>query len=413
VSSEVVMEPVRIPAVGASRLLVRLSNYRLFLAVFTIFVAFYVGLQSSLLPPIFTAYARLLPPQTNTSTATSLLNQVGGAAVLGSSALTLKNPSDLYASLFFSRSVQDDVIAKFRLAEHYGIDDVDVLRSEIAKRTKVDVGKDGIITLSYTDKTSARAADIANAMIEAMYKIAQRLSRSEAVRRSDFYDILITDARKRLADAIEELRLVENKTGLTRLKGQEEGSAAALVELQGQIASREVELQKMAQTATSRHPEVVRVQAELSALRQQMYRLFPQEKRSELEKQYKDKTNKLPPEKIDLLLPFHTYANSRAIVEPPRRMVENYANVLEQLIKAQALSKVDETRDFSAISILDEAVAPTRKSGPRIYINAAVGGLVGFLLAVMLALAWDILFTDPTRRARWGNVYRSFLRKGR
>jgi tyrosine-protein kinase Etk/Wzc len=407
------MEPVRIPAVGASRLLVRLSNYRLFLAGFTLFVAFYVGVQSSLSPPIFTAYARLLPPQTNTSTATSLLNQVGGAAVLGSSALTLKNPSDLYASLFFSRSVQDDVMAKFKLAEHYGIDDVDVLRSEVAKRTKVDVGKDGIITLSYTDKTSARAAEIANAMLDAMYKIAQRLSRSEAMRRNDFYEILIKDARQRYLVALEELRVLENRTGLTRLKGQEEASAATMVELQGQIATKEIELQRMATTATPQHPEVMRARSELNALRAQMSKFFPVQKRNDLEKDYQDKALQLLPARANFYLNAQTYPNSRAVVEPLRHAVESYSTVLEQLIKAQALSRVDETRDFSAISILDEAVAPTRKSGPRIYVNAAVGGLVGFLLAVMLALAWDILFTDPTRRARWSNVYRSFLRKGR
>ncbi len=406
------VEPVHIPAVGASKLLVRLSRYRLFLFFFPIILALMVGAYSFSKPPIFTAYARLLPPQTNTSTASSLLNQVGGAAVLGSSALTLKNPSDLYASLFFSRSVQDDVIAKFQLAAHYDIDDVDLLRSEIAKRTKVEVGKDGIITLSYTDKTGTKAADIANAMIEAMYKIAQRLSRSEAQRRSDFYDALIADSKNRLADAIEQLRVVENQTGLTRLKGQEEGSAATLVELQGQIASREVELQKMAQTATSRHPEVARVNAELSALRRQMARFFPQQNRIEVEKDYSDKTASRVRETVDLLLPFRTYANSRAMVEPARLMVDNHAHVLEQLIKAQALSRVDETRDFSAISILDVAVAPTRKSGPRVYINAAVGGLIGCFLALMLALTWDLLFTDLNRRQRWRNVYRSFARKG-
>jgi tyrosine-protein kinase Etk/Wzc len=412
VTAEVLIEPVRIPAVGASKLLVRLSRYRFFLFFFPCLMAAAAGVFSALQTPVFTAYARLLPPQTNTSTASSLLNQVGGAAVLGSSALTLKNPSDLYASLFFSRSVQDDVIDRFKLAQHYGVKDIDLLRAVIAKRTKVEVGKDGIITLSYTDKTSARSADIANAMIEAMYKIAQRLSRSEAQRRNDFYDILIADSRQRLSLAIEELRVAENKTGLTRLKGQEEGSAAAWVELQGQISSREIELQKMAQTATLQHPEVARVRAELSALQQQMQRLFPKEMYSELEMKYRDQTSKLQFRNPDLLLPFQTYADSRALVEPARRMVENHANVLEQLIKAQALSRVDETRDFSAISILDAAVAPTRKSGPRIYINAAVGGLIGFMLALMLALTWDIFFTDLARRARWGNVYRSFARKG-
>lgn len=411
--AEVKVEPMRVPAVGASHLLIRLSNYRLFVIVFSLTAAFCVGFDSSKSPPIFTAYARLLPPQTNTSTASTLLGQVGGAAVLGSSALTIKNPSDLYASLFYSRSVQDDVINRFKLAEHYGIDDIDELRKEVGRRTKVEVGKDGIITLAYTDKASVTAATIANGMLGAMYKIAQRLSKSEAGRRNEFYDTLIADAQMRLTNAIEELRVAENQTGLTRLKGQEEGSTAALIELRGQIATREVELKKMAISATDLHPEVVRVKEELRALRQQVATLFPVPKNLSRSKNDEQADPKLRTSVHELFLPYETYPNSRARVEPLRRSVDNYAVVLEQLIKAQALSRVDETRDFSGISILDDAVAPTRKSGPRVYVNAAVGGLAGFFLAVMLALIWDVLFTDPARRARWQGVFRSFARKGR
>jgi tyrosine-protein kinase Etk/Wzc len=413
VRERIVVQPLHVPAVGASRLLIRLSHYRLFLLLCTLVLAVYVGFESSKLPPIFTAYARLLPPQTNTSTASSLLGQVGGAAVLGSSALTIKNPSDLYASLFYSRSVQDDVIGRFKLGEHYGIDDIDDLRKEVGKRTKVEVGKDGIITLAYTDKASATAATIANGMLDAMYRIAQRLSKSEAGRRTGFYDSLITDAQARLTQAIEDLRVAENQTGLTRLKGQEEGSTAALIELRGQIATREIELKKMAVSATEQHPEVIRVKEELSALRQQMMSLFPAPSNRTIVNNDAPTDPKLALNAKELFLPYQTYSNSRARVEPLRRSVDNYANVLDQLIKSQALSRVDETRDFSGISILDEAVAPTRKSGPRVYVNAAVGGLAGFFLAVILALIWDVLFTDPARRSRWNGVFRSFTRKGR
>jgi uncharacterized protein involved in exopolysaccharide biosynthesis len=94
---------------------------------------------------------------------------------------------------------------------------------------------------------------------------------------------------------------------------------------------------------------------------------------------------------------------------PRSRNEEINSNVLEQLIKARALSRIDESRDFSVISILDPAVAPTKKSGPRVFVNASVGALIGFLLAIIFALAWDILFTDQARRERWRKVWQSFL----
>lgn len=395
-----------VPNVGVSGLMLRLSKYRWLLILLPLIVGAAVGVNSYLSLPVFTAYARMLPPQTNTATASSLLNQIGGTAVLGASALTLKNPSDLYASLFFSRSVQDDVIKQFNLSKHYGVDDIDELRVLVGKRTKVEVGRDGIITLAYTDKKGDSAADIANGMISAMYTIARKLARAESERRLEFYDGLIIEARKKLDNSSSALLEMERLTGLTRLKGQEEASSAVVVELRGMIATRQVELQKMAVVATNNHPEVVRMQTELAALKSQLASIAGTRSRRTTTGS-SDTSNKVSEE---IFVPFQSYAELRAKVEPLRREEEINNNVLEQLTKARALSRIDESRDFSVISILDAAVAPTKKSGPRVFVNAAIGALIGFFLAIIFALAWDILFTDRERRDRWHKVFKAFLR---
>lgn len=399
-----------VPAVGLSNILMRLMRYRLWLVVFPLALGLATGIYSMLQLPVFTAYARLLPPQTNASSATALLNQVGGGAAVGAAALTLKNPSDLYASMLLSRTVQDDAIARFKLQAHYSIDDIDLVRVEVAKRTKVEVGKDGIITLSYTDKTGLMAADVANGLIEAMYRVASRLARQDDARRMAFYDRLIEEARQ--TQEVADLRLleIEVKTGLTRLKGQEESSTAAMVELRGMIATREVELTKSSVTATARHPEMVRLQSELTGLRAQLGRLeprvsgksgLPDDGMKKFEQARKDK---------NLFLPFGDYAQRRALVDPARRDVENAQNVVAQLVKAREFSRGDDTRDLSVMQILDDAVAPTRKSGPKVVFNAVAATIVGFFFAVMAALVWEILFTDMDRRQRWRLVAMSVVR---
>jgi tyrosine-protein kinase Etk/Wzc len=396
-------------AIGLSVILIRLASYRWLLTLMPMSLAILVGVKSALSPPIFTAYASMLPPQTNTATASSVLNQVGGTAVLGAAALTLKNPSDLYASLFKSRSVQDTVIKRFDLASHYDKDDLDDLRAEVDKRTKVEVGKDGIISLAYTDKTAQGAADIANAMIDAMYDIARRLSRDEANRRLDFYDSMIAQAREKLEESDRKLMELERKTGLTRLKGQEEASTSVMVELRGMIATREVELQKMLTSATERHPDIIRFRNELNGLRTQL----AQAERSKVQR---NGTNgDIDPDRIrrkqdNLLLTFEDYSELRTLAEPMRREVEINKNMVEQLVRGRELSRVDESRDLSIIQVLDTAVAPTKKSGPKVVLNAIIGGVLGGILAVIFALSWDILFTDNDRRARWRHVIRSFLR---
>lgn len=396
------------PPVGVSAILMRLMQYRVWLLAVPFAFGLAGGIYSKLQPPVFTAYARLLPPQTNASSATALLSQIGGGAAIGAAALTLKNPSDLYAGMLTSRTVQDDAIEHFHLQKHYRLDDVDLLRVEVLKRTKVEVGKDGIITLSYFDHVPKTAADVANGLIEGMYRLATRLARQDDSRRMAFYDGLIAEARRTQEAADGVLRDLEVTTGLTRLKGQEENSATAIAELRGMIATREVELSKSSHTATARHPEMIRMQLELGALRTQLGRLeslvFGNPGLA------KNGTQPLHPmtNGKDKFLPFNEYAQRRALVEPARRDVENAQSVVAQLVKAREFSRGDETRDLSVLQVLDPAVPPTRKSGPRVALNSIAASVMGLLLTVMAVLSWDILFSDAARRERWKLVAGKF-----
>jgi tyrosine-protein kinase Etk/Wzc len=399
-----------IPVIGLSSIMLRLSKYRRWLLIAPLVIGFLVGVYFKFQPPFFTAYARLLPPQTNSSSASTLLNQVGSnAAVLGAAALTLKNPSDLYASLLLSRSVQDAVIHNFRLAEHYKLDDIDDLRGSVLKRTKVQVGKDGVITLSYTDVTAENSARIANGLIEAMYQVARHLAREDTKRRMAFYEGVIDDARQRQRAADLRLLELEMKTGLTRMKGQEESSVAAMTELRGLIVTREVEMDRARQVLTDQNPQMQRMRTEVAGLREQLARLessgrYRAASTEDILKQYENaKKNR------GLLLSFQEYAQLRTLIDPARREVEDLERVISELIKAREFSRGDETRDLSVMQVLDHAVAPTRKSGPRALINAVVGVIVGLLLTAVLVLVWDILFTDEARLERWRGVSRAFV----
>ena len=316
---------------------------------------------------------------------------------MGASALNLKNPSDLYASLFFSRTVQDDIINRFNLGQHYKVSDRDDLRTLIAKRTHADVGKDGIITLSYTDIGRDTSAEIANGMIDAMYRIAKKLAKEESIRRLEFYDNLIEDAKNNVIHDLAKLLEAEQQTGLTRLKDQETMSASAIVELKGMIASREIMLSKMLLTATRYHPEIVRASAELNALKSQLNQIdYPKYKAPQIN------------ESKNLLLSFQTYPELLSKVQPLRTIVDIDNKVLEDLIKARTLSTIDDSRDSSVISILDQAVAPTKKSGPRVFLNAIFGVIISFLLVIILLVVWDYLFTDQARRERWKLIFKAY-----
>ena len=376
------------------RLVLRMSRYRAALFVVPACAGIVVLVANLLMADRYTALARLLPPRTNTATATAMLNQIGGTETLGASALTLKSPSDLYASLFLSRSVQDSIIGRFSLTQRYGEPDVDALRQNLTERTHVDVREDGIIELRYEDTDPRMAADIVNGMIDAVYRKAQQLSRNESENRLAFYDQIIDETRKTLARDEARLQALETDTGYTRLKGQEEATSLTASDLESALLARETQLTKMLATATEAHPAVRRVRVEIAALQAKL-------------KQVDDAGE--TPGNGRVLLPVGDFPALQARVEPARRDVEIQKQVLEYLVKARQLSRVDEKRDLSNVQVLDEAVPPTRRSGPRTLRNAMLATGIAVVLVLLACLAWDVLIRHHRHRRWLARVTRPYL----
>src|SRR5688572_9480457 len=69
-----------------------------------------------LMPPTYTAVARILPPAQQQNMSALLAAQLGSLAGLGGSGL-VKNPADQYVALLKSRSVYDAVIQRFNLKQ--------------------------------------------------------------------------------------------------------------------------------------------------------------------------------------------------------------------------------------------------------------------------------------------------------
>lgn len=384
------------------RLLVRMARYRfVLLAVPAACMAavFAAGLFS---PPRYTALARLLPPRTNSATASALLNQIGGTETIGASAVSLKSPSELYASLFLSRSVQDRIIVGFDLAERYGESDIDALRQAVESRTGVDVREDGIIELRYQDSSGQQAADIVNAMIRAVHQKSRELLRSESESRLAFYDQIIAETRTRLQTAERTLLSLENSTGYLRLRGQEEITATTTGGLESLLLAKEAQLSRMLASTTDAHPTVRRIRAEIDALRR---------KRAAIGE------TPITADAADAgqaaggtLLPVARFAELQSRIEPARREVETYRSTLESLIRARQFSRIDENRDLSNMQTLDAATPPTRQSGPRLARNTMMAGAISALLTLMACLVWDTLWRRPAHRRTLRRLRAVYLR---
>jgi tyrosine-protein kinase Etk/Wzc len=324
---------------------------------------------SYVIPPKFTAMSRLLPPQANASSAQIMAVGTGGSSGLGMAAMGAKSPSEVYAQLFLSRSVQTHAIEQLQLAKHYGIADLDELHFELTKNTVANVNRAGLIEVSVTDADPQRSADITNALVAGMYAVGMRVTKEAAQRQTAFYDNLIAETRVRLRKADDDLMALEARSGLTRQRFQEEVSATSIMDLKATLTARQVELTRLRRSATEQQPDVQRLRAEVGALQGQLASLESPSARS----------------RSNIMVPPGEYAELRRAVEPARREVESLTNVMQSLQKARESSRIDDSRDLTTIVVLDPATKPSMKSWPitgRFMISAFAGGL---LLALAIA----------------------------
>ena len=122
----------------------------------------------------------------------ALLGQLSGSSALASVAgasLGIKNPSDMYVSLFHSRTIEDSMVQRFGLIDRYKKKKESDARTALEDHTTVALGaKDGLIRITATDLDPKEAAEIANGYVDEFRKLSATLAISEASRRRIFFE---------------------------------------------------------------------------------------------------------------------------------------------------------------------------------------------------------------------------------
>lgn len=329
---------------------------------------------SLLTAPIFTATARILPPQYNENTVMAMQNQLGGESQVGNSALTLKNPTDLFIGILTSRTIADAVVAAEDLQAYYDEPDAADARELLARYTTVRASKDGIVSISVEDTDREKAASIANAYVDQFYGFSRSLARQQAVRRAEFYGSALDSARQSLAAADVQLSNTEKLTGFTRLDGQDQAIVRSAADLHTQIAAREVQLKTMSSYATESNPDYRLIQQELANLRAELAKL------------------KTPSSQSAAMLsaPFVGLGDAPdalLVHAQSKREVEYWENIVMLLGRFSELGKIDESRDISLFQVLDRAIPPHDKSKPRTRVNAILAALGSGFACLIWVLA--------------------------
>jgi uncharacterized protein involved in exopolysaccharide biosynthesis len=361
-------------AIGLLTYLIVLAKNKKLIAAITFGAAVLSTIGSLLIPNTYTGTAKILPPQQGQSTAAMLLGQLGGLANLAGSSVGIKNPSDLYVGMLRSRTIADNIIGRFELQKLYDQDTMVETRRELASNTSMTSGKEGLISIEVDDEDPKRAAAIANAYVDELDKLSQALAITEAAQRRLFFERQLTQAKDDLSKAEVALKITQEKTGLIKLEDQGRAIIEAVAAIRGQISAKEVELQAMRTFTTASNPEYVRAQQQLAGLR------------NELAKLERAKISGAG----DILLPTGKVPEAGLEYLRKFRDVKYYETIFELLAKQFEAAKIDEAKEAAIIQVVDQAIAPDRKSKPKRALIVAMATLLGGFAAVFFAFARDI-----------------------
>ena len=320
-----------------------------------------------LIPVQYRSESVIMPPAQASSVSALAAGTLSGLATGGmASQLGLKNPADLYVGVLTSRTIVDSLIARFNLRAVYGTATQADTRKLLAKRSKIESGKDTLIHIAVDDRDPQRAADLANAYVEELYHQNSRLALTDASQRRKFYEERLADARKSLAAAEVDLKTRQEQTGLVMPTGQGEALIQSAARLRAELTSREVALEALRSYATDQNPRIETLRREIASLREQVARLEGSGPRDGA----RLSAGALPQAGLEYM---------RAL-----REVKYHETLMELLAKQHEIAVIDEAKSAPLVQVVDRAVPADQRSWPpRALLIVAAAALAAFVAALV------------------------------
>jgi len=411
------------PSKGWSEKLALLWHERGFL-VGVIWKTFFVAAAIVLLlPNHYEGVTKIVPGESQSGPA-GLLAKLGGAGGslaggLGmdtASLLGVKTPSAFYIEIMKSRTVQDRLIDRFDLRHRYSLigrrlpglyktgfyktwlgrrlleDDYYATRKQLKSFTDFDEDKkSGVVTLAFTDYERQKAAEIANAYVEELNRVAAELNTSDAHRERMFLEDRLKQAKIELDQAA--LALSQFSSSHTMMDPQNQGRTMmdAAARIQGELIVAESDLKGLQQTYSDDNVKVRTIKARIGELQSQLRKLLggpgaPAGGDSA--------GSSLYPSMRTLPLLGNQYTDLY-------RQAKIQETVYEFLTQQYEMAKIQEAKELPTVRTMDLAVAPERKAGPYrtfIVLLSVFGGLVLASVWIIGRNAWEQVPGDHPNR---------------
>jgi uncharacterized protein involved in exopolysaccharide biosynthesis len=380
---------------------VTLLRYKILIFGLPLIIGGLAAIFSLIVPPVYTAEVKIMPPQQGQSMAASILGQLGplAAAAANSKDLSVHGPSDLYAVMLHSRTIADALIRRFSLMSVYKAKRHVEARMRLDDLTKITISKESVISIAVNDRDPNRAADIANGYVEELLKLTRTLAVTEAGQRRLFFEHEVQLASDQLATAEQALKATQESTGIIQLDSQAKAAIESISNLRAQIATKEAQVQSMRSFATSENPDLIRAQQELAALRVELARLETGGGASS--------TSDISMRKVP-----------EASLEYVRKLreVKYRETLLDLLTKQYEAARIDEAKDAAIVQVLDKAEPPELRTWPHRTSFVLTAVFLSFIFGPLIVFGWERskkLEADPRFKSRMKQIKFLLKRKSR
>jgi len=355
-----------------------IAKYKKMIFFTTCGVAILAVLVTLLMPNIYTAKAMLIPSDDDSGSMGALMSQLGGLTGTGGVSISTKTTGNLYVTMLKSETIKDPIIDRFKLIDLYEAKYRDDIYRELDKITVITLGKkDGVITIMVDDKDPKRAADMANAYVEELGKLAAGLSMTGAGKNRLFLEKRIAEARADLSRAEDSLKSFQSRNKAISVTDQAQATIAGVAQLRAQLAIKEVELGTLRRQYTDTSQEVKAARATVANLRAQIGGLEGRGGGS----------SSIP-----------SVGNMPQLGQEYVRLMREFKiqeAVVEMLTKQYEVSKLSEVKDVAPFQVLQKAKVPEKKSKPARKRLLSISVFSAFFVSCIASILLDKFKNAP------------------
>ncbi|HUV31788.1 MAG TPA: Wzz/FepE/Etk N-terminal domain-containing protein [Acidobacteriota bacterium] len=337
---------------------------------------------SLFLPAWYEATALVFPSREMMAPVTASKNLTDIASITGGIELpVMVTPSDMYARLLKSRAVTSAIIERFDLKARYGAGSMYEANEQLLRHARFRVTEEGLVGIRVEDRDPESAATIANAFVDELNSLHQRIVSQRARRSREFIEARLAEVRTQLDETRRELEQFQIENRALDFDEQTRLAIDQAAELKVELARVDIEIGLVDEVLGSDNPQLVDLRKRRRSIVRQLETL-----------EYGGSDSSY------FSLPLAAIPGLRGTYESLLGRVEVSETVHKALLELYEQAKIQESAKSTPLSVLDRATVPEIRSRPQR--TLIVLGSTGVVFVLALLLASFLAYLERLRQTR-------------